>query len=412
MSTALDEHRRLRMAKWSNAADAFFVQSVNPWIDIVAVSLLAASAWQIGVLNALSMMAFMGLGIPIGVFVDRHDRVRVLQISLAVKLGLAAALLAVTAAGQLGIGVLMVFVALMGVTTVASETAQISVVPTLTGDDRAMSSTVANIALWDRIASFAGPAAVAFGISRLNESVVLGVCLMFLMLGTLMALRLRGGAETVPAKVAIETDPPGGSRFFQDVADGWDVLVGDRHLSGMTWLSACTNAGLAIGSAVEAILVMQVLGLGIEFFGLLGSLGAVAGVLASTLAERISQQVSVKRLYIMGGLMQAVAAALPLVALSVPNIAVPLLVAHVVVWAGFLTVTNITAAIYAATSVDSGVLGRISAIRRTITMGVAPIASILGGVVGSLWGMWLPLALWPGLILVGVAIFWRLDRKG
>ena len=420
-------NRRLRLAKASNATDAFFVQAFGPWIEIVAVALLAASAWQMGLLNALSMVAFMILGIPIGVFVDRFEAVRVLKLALVAKVALAAVLVAVAASGHLTIPFLLVFGTVMGIVTVATETAQVSTVPALTDHEGQISRTVANIATWDRIASLVAPVAVAYGVTMLGANWTLLAAVGLAVLAMILALfiarpgatqAVRDGAESgeVDADADAEAEQTAGQApvkqsFWEQVKDGWSVLVADRQLAGMTWLSAFTNAGLSMGAAVESILVIQTLDLGVEFYGILGSLMAVSGIVASFVSGRIADAVPVRKLYVWGGMGQCVAAALPLFAFAAPQAAVVLLILHAMTWGIILTITNVASQIYAATTVEQRLLGRISAFRRTLTRGLVPIGSIVGGVLGTVAGLWLPLLLWPVFTLFGVLIYMALDRR-
>ena len=418
-------NRRLRLAKASNATDAFFVQAFGPWIEIVAVALLAASAWQMGLLNALSMVAFMILGIPIGVFVDRFEAVRVLKLALVAKVALAAVLVAVAASGHLTIPFLLAFATVMGIVTVATETAQVSTVPALTDHERQISRTVANIATWDRIASLVAPVAVAYGVTMLGANWTLLAAVVFAVLAMILALCIArpcatqagpdaaesGDADADAGEPAAAAQAPAKQSFWEQVKDGWAVLVADRQLAGMTWLSAFTNAGLSMGAAVESILVIQTLDLGVEFYGILGSLAAVSGVAASFVSGRIADAVPVRKLYVWGGMGQCVAASLPLFAFAAPQAAVVLLIVHTMAWGGILTITNVASQIYAATTVEQRLLGRISAFRRTLTRGLVPIGSIVGGVLGTVAGLWLPLLLGPVFTLFGVLIYMTLDRR-
>ena len=418
-------NRRLRLAKASNATDAFFVQAFGPWIEIVAVALLAASAWQMGLLNALSMVAFMILGIPIGVFVDRFEAVRALKLALVAKVALAAVLVSVAASGHLTIPFLLAFATVMGIVTVATETAQVSTVPALTDHERQISRTVANIATWDRIASLVAPVAVAYGVTMLGANWTLLAAVVFAVLAMILALCIArpcatqagpdaaesGDAEADAGEPAAAAQAPAKQSFWEQVKDGWAVLVADRQLAGMTWLSAFTNAGLSMGAAVESILVIQTLDLGVEFYGILGSLAAVSGVAASFVSGRIADAVPVRKLYVWGGMGQCVAASLPLFAFAAPQAAVVLLIVHTMAWGLILTITNVASQIYAATTVEQRLLGRISAFRRTLTRGLVPIGSIVGGVLGTVAGLWLPLLLWPVFTLFGVLIYMALDRR-
>ena len=47
-------------------------------IPIVAVSMLGAGSLEVGIVNALGMSAFLILGLPVGVWVDRLPRRRLM----------------------------------------------------------------------------------------------------------------------------------------------------------------------------------------------------------------------------------------------------------------------------------------------------------------------------------------------
>lgn len=302
-----------------------------------------------------------------------------------------------------------------------------STVPALVDHDGQISRTVANIATWDRIASLVAPVAVAYGVTRLGANWTLLAAVGFAVLAMILALLITKPAATQAApeesdasdadvEAGVDAEPaaaqaPAKQSFWEQVKDGWAVLVADRQLAGMTWLSAFTNAGLSMGAAVESILVIQTLDLGVECYGILGFLAAVSGVAASFVSGRIADAVPVRKLYVWGGMGQCVAASLPLFAFAAPQAAVVLLIIHTMAWGLILTITNVASQIYAATTVEQRLLGRISAFRRTLTRGLVPIGSIVGGVLGTVAGLWLPLLLWPVFTLFGVLIYMALDRR-
>lgn len=419
-------NRPLKLAKSSNAADAFFVQSFNPWVDIVAVAVLSATAFEMGILNALTTISFMLFGIPIGVLVDRLKGHQVLRFALLAKLILASAVLFCTVTNSLNIGLLMLFVALIGLVTTTTETAQTSTIPSVADDADSVRRAIVNIASWDRVATLMGPVAVGIGIASLGAPPVLSASLAMALAALLLSIGVRPNPSGVRqptrdvARGNVDQKPLASGlvrlkdmlrAFTGDVREGWSVLTKDKQLVGMTWQGACVNAGLATGAAVEAILILQELDLGVVFFGVLGSVGAIGGVCASFISGAVSSRLSPRRLYVTGGLIQSLAATLPLVALLLPAAAPAVLLVHVLIWSVTVTITNVSAAVYASVTVDQQVLGRIASVRRTITMGSVPVASVVGGSLGSIFGLWLPLVLWPVLVLTGVAVFAVMDRQ-
>lgn len=55
-------------------------------------------------------------------------------------------------------------------------------------------------------------------------------------------------------------------------------------------------------------------------------------------------------------------------------------------------------------------MGTVTAARTTLTMGVVPVGSLLGGAVGSWCSVVLAMTLWPALMIVGLASYLILRR--
>ena len=105
-------------------------------IPIIAVSMLGAGALEVGIINALSLSAFLVLGVPIGAWVDRLRR-RPLMIAADVFRALV--VLSVPAAfmtGAMSIGHLLVCVALISVADVVFTTAHGAFVPSVVDRER------------------------------------------------------------------------------------------------------------------------------------------------------------------------------------------------------------------------------------------------------------------------------------
>ena len=92
-------------------------------VPIVAVSMLGAGALDVGIINALGLSAFLVLGLPVGVWVDRLRRRRLM---IAADVFRALVVLSVPVAfvtGALTMGHLLACVALISVGDVVFTTA-------------------------------------------------------------------------------------------------------------------------------------------------------------------------------------------------------------------------------------------------------------------------------------------------
>lgn len=105
-------------------------------VPVLAVSLLSAGPAQVGLLGALSTAAFLLVGLPAGVWVDRWPRRSVLVAADLLRAVLVASVPVAWWAGWLSIHQLYVVVFLTGLGTVFADVAAQSYLPELVGRDR------------------------------------------------------------------------------------------------------------------------------------------------------------------------------------------------------------------------------------------------------------------------------------
>lgn len=71
---------------------------------------------------------------------------------------------------------------------------------------------------------------------------------------------------------------------------------------------------------------------------------------------------------------------------------------------------NVAVYSWFTTVVPNDLLGRASGLQRTLSMGVIPIASLVGGVLGS-WNVLVSLGLRIALILISGLFVWSIDSE-
>lgn len=420
----------------SNGLDAAGVQILDTVLAIVVVTSLGFGAAELGLLNALGSLSFLLLAVPIGAATDAWGPARMLGASLAMKTVLTATLLGLYMTEALSTAAVLVLATLLGVCTVASENAQTAVVPQVAGRAH-VSALVSRMAAADAVAGIVAPGGAGLLLTLSAPEVPWGLAVAFFALALIGALALKHrvrvfgrceaddrneGRPATGVEADVETGEgpdirvrrPGGGHAPETrrpgLLHGFRIITGNRLLLGTTLLVTAGNIGLALGDTVEPLLVLQHLHLGPAFFGLLGTLAAVSALAASAVAPRITETVAPRRLFVLGALVQAGVAALPLAAYLLPAAGAVLMALFAALWALTLTVTNVAAAAFAAQAVPPGSLGRSSAARRMVTMGCVPLAALGGGLLAELAGLAAPLVLWPVLALVAAAGFFALTR--
>lgn len=392
----------------SNLLDASGRQLSNVAIDILAVTVLGATAVQIGLLNAVGSTAFLLLGIPIGVFIDRHPTVRLL-----VGSGIVRALLLLTVAvaawlGSLTFLHLIIVTGVVGIGTVVTETAQTALVPRVV-ETSGIKTLVARMQSADSAAGLIVPGIAGIIIAFISPGSVLGIGAGVMACGALIAafVRLRkreNSRQENSADEQVSSEDSGLPSFFSDAAEGWQILTSHAELWRVTLSSMVINLSLAIFSAVEAILILRTLGLGAPALGFAASAGATGALLGSLGASRILSRHRTHRVLIAAAWLLPLSAALTSVSIVDRDRALAWILAGAFLWGAAIVSYNITKATRVAELAPIETLGRISALGRTLSMGVVPGGSISGGLLAGWIGMAPVLGIWIALTVIGACI--------
>lgn len=409
--------RRLATLLASNAFDASGSQIIGVTIDIIAVVSLGFSAVQLGLLNALETSAYLVLALPIGVLVDRAGPVAILRVSIALKLLVVTALTGLALSGLLSVASAMVIAILFGVFTVASETSQISVIPTIGLEGNTATRAVALMAVADRIASVAAPAVAGVIIGMLADAAALGLAGFFLLLALAAALRLvqpRPNSELPGEQVSsrVESAHRAGKlrRVSKELMHGFTVIASSRQLLAVILLLTAGNIGLAMSDSVLTVFILGSLKLGPEYFGVLSAVAALSGIVAASSTPWLMRRVKPRLLFGAAAIAQSVVASVPLLSLRVQNLAPFLLLIFFALWSIAITVSNVAGQSFVVASVPKTSIGRASTASRTITMGSVPLAAVGGGFLADTWGFAVPLTAWPLMTLIAAVGFLLLTR--
>lgn len=389
--------RRGRPLLFSNALDAAGRQGVDFATDVLAVVILGASAAQMGLLNAVGTLAFLVLGIPIGVLVDRSPTVRLLAASGLVRAALVSTLVAAWALDGLTMTHLYVVAALIGVTTVVTETTQTAIAPRVTGQD-AVASLVSRMQSAESVVGLAVPALAGIAVAAIGAGPTLSVAAALTALAALAVLRLRVGPPDGQAEESEPAEAVGAlAQLLSEAKEGWSVLRRNTTLWRLTLASMLVNLGLAAHSAIEVVLILRTLQLGSQTLGLIVSLGALGALVGSLVAVPLSEKFGTGTVLRASMLLLAPTAALTLIALLDTTRATWWLTTSAFLWGVTIVVYNVVNAGLTARITPARLMGRVSATRRTLAMGVIPAGSLAGGFIADHLGMAYAIAIWISL---------------
>lgn len=387
---------RFRLLWFSGLANDVGDQLSRLALSVTAVLLLHASTFQVGVIAALGSSAYLVLGIPIGVWVDRWPRRPVL---IAADLLRAVAILSVPLAyllGALTIWQLMVVAAVVSVAGVFFDTAHTSILPALVGP-KSIAEANARLQTSDMTMRVVGP-----GVGGQLLRVTAGPLLYF----ATAAMSLLSVALLTRMKLDEHT-PHRGDReaFWSSLKTGIGYIVRHPVLRTFMFVNAAINFGIGIMMAVLPVFVFRDLSMTPAVYGLAISIGAVGGIIGSLIGMRVRARLGELPSMRRSQTLLPIAALALVSATFIPRPAAPyLLGADEFLFGMALVVNTICSTGIRARVTPLAFMGRISAASRFVSIGAAPLGALLGGWLGTIIGQPAALACAAGLMACGPII--------
>jgi MFS family permease len=367
-------------------------------LPTVAILLLGATPFQVGLLAALETLAFPALGLFAGVYVDRLRR---RPIMIACDLGRLLALASVPIAfafDALTMPQLYVVALITGIGTVFFDVAYQSYLPALIPRVDLVEGNT-KLQVTGSVAQMAGPALAGFLIQLFGPARAVAADAASFLVSVVSLWWIRR-PEPLPKPATAS----GRRGFFSEMWEGIQVVFGNPTIWKIAGSTSTSNLGSNIFFAVYLIFAYRALHLSPGTIGIIFGAGAVGGLLgalsASWIARHIGLGPTLFVTIVIGGL------AMILVPLAQLGWAVPLLLASTVIGSFTGPVYNINQVSLRQAITPDRVQGRMNATVRTVIWGTMPIGAFVGGVIGSAYGL-LP-AMYIGIAFATLAGFWIL----
>jgi MFS family permease len=384
---------------WSGQAISEIGSQVSQLaLPTVAILLLGATPFQVGLLVACENLAFPVLGLVAGVYADRLRRRPIMIACDLVRLLALASVPIAFAFNVLAMPQLYVVALITGVGTVFFDVAYQSYLPALIQRGDLVEGNT-KLQVTGSIAQMAGPALAGFLIQLIGpaRAVAADAASFLVSVGSLVWIRR---PEPAP-NPATETGRRG---FFSEMWEGIQVVFGNPIIWKIAGSTSTSNLGSNIFFAVYLIFAYRVLHLSPGTIGIIFGAGAVGGLFgalsASWVARRIGLGPTLFATIVIGGL------AMILVPIAQLGFAVPLLLASTVIGSFTGPVYNINQVSLRQAITPDRVQGRMNATVRTVIWGTLPIGALIGGVVGNAYGL-MP-AMYIGIAVATFAGFWIL----
>ncbi|GAA2740375.1 MFS transporter [Kitasatospora cinereorecta] len=368
-------HRDFRQLLLGAAASQAGSQVTLVALPLVAVLVLHASAFQVGLLTAAETAAFLLVGLPAGAWLDRMRKLPVLVRADVVRFLAVGSIPPAAAAGVLTMAQLYVVALVTGIATVFFDVAHQSYLPNLLPREHLVAGNGA-LETVRSSAQIVGPGLGGGLVQLLGAPLAIVADAVGYLTSAVLLRRIRA--------VEDEPQPAAAGSLRADIAEGVRFVLGHPLLRMIAAATAVSNLFAAVLMAVQTVFWVRVLELSPAAIGVLLSVSAVGGLAGALCAGRLAARVGQARLIWLSALASAPFALLwPLS--SGPAGAVLFGVGSAVVLFGAV-VYNVAQVSFRQTVCPPELLGRMNATIRFLVWGTLPLGALLGGTVAGTAG--------------------------
>lgn len=365
----------------------------------VAILVLHAGAFEVGLLSASAWLPWAFLALPAGVLSDRVRKRRLLIVSGFGRALVLAAIPIGYAFHFLSLPELLVVAILEGSLNVVYSITSTSYVPALVGKKRLLDAN-SKIFTSRSVASLGAPGLGGYLIQAIGSAFTVWASTAAFIAGGAMTLLIR------KPELLAEREAHHASGFFAEIREGLQVVFGNPALRLLVAALAMGSLGGFGAQALELLYFYRHLHLTPSTVGFVlatEGVGAIAGAVAAQ---------PITRRFGLGPTLIVTNALFGLSILCIPiagfGMAVPVLVFLMVLFGISGVVFDVNQVSMRQGITPDRLQGRMTATIRMVVLGVAPVGALLGGVLGARIGL-VPTIVLGGVVVVA-SIAWLLPR--
>jgi MFS family permease len=355
-------------------------------IPFVAIELLNASTFEIGLLNVVDFLPFLLIGLVAGVWVDRMRRRPVL---IASDLGRAVLLSSIPLAYAFNaLTILQLYIVgfLVGSLTVFFDVAYQSYLPSLVGREHLVDGN-GKLEISRSAAAVLGPGlgGLLIGVLRAPFAIVVDAVSY---LGSAFFVFLIRRQEAPPEQhdEAVHGPRPG---MRAEMAEGLRYVVTHRYLRHIAACTGSSNLFANVGFAVLMVFALRELDMPAEAVGLAFSIGSLGAMLGALTSSRIAARLGVGPTIVV---FSSLSGPSLLLFAAIPGNAPLAAMVGVLALMGFLgglssVVYNVNQVSLRQAITPTRLQGRMNASMRWFVWGTIPIGALAGGALGTVIGL-------------------------
>jgi MFS family permease len=364
------------------AADG--VSETGSQITLLALPLLAAlslkaSPGQMGLLTAAGTAPSLLFGLFAGVWVDRVRRRRLMMAADIARFLLLLVIPGAWALGVLRFDLLYAVTFLSGSLRVFFNISFMSYVPELVGREHLLEGN-SKLQSTASLAQVTGPALAGVLVGLLGAAYALLLDAFSFLASALFLKRIRQPEAEPDASIK---HPPA----MRGIGQGLRLVFGNATLRAMMLSSSFTSFFGYVFLAVYILYMVDSLKLSSSAVGLIFGLGGLGALIGALLAAPIARRFGIGRTIIGGRILFGLCGAPVPLAVLLPSIALPLVLAAEFSQWLMLTVADVNSMSLRQAITPDRYLGRVNATSTFIVGGAVPLGSLFGGLLGELIGI-------------------------
>ncbi|MEU1471654.1 MFS transporter [Streptomyces sp. NPDC005761] len=364
-------------------------------LPVTALLLLHATPLTMSLIFVCSRAGFLTVGLPAGVWIDRWRKKPVLiwaDIAYTVAFG---SIPLAYFLGGLTVAQLVVVALVVSLSGVFFDVAHSSVLPYVL-PRRRVSDGNARLQTSETTIRAISPGVAGVLVQSIAAPVLYCFAALCHLTSVLLLRPMQPTGDIARGKPAAER------KFRAEITDGIGILFKQPLLRLLLNQAALNNIGAGIILAMLPIFLLNDIGIATWTFGLLSTLGALAGLGASLVAPRLRRRYGeIRMTLIFSALAPFAVVAAPLAGVF-RGAAVPL-VALAQILIGFAIVgRSVSTAGLRARVTPNEYMGRVTAAYSFVVQGSTPLGALAGGVIADCWST--GTALWAGAVAMGIPL--------
>jgi MFS family permease len=366
-------------------------------LPLSAVLLLHASATQMGLLVALSVLPYPVLALLVGAWVDRLRR-RIILIAAdwcrAVLLG---SIPVAAVLGLLTMTQLYVVACAAGCASVWFDVAYTSYIPQVVPREQVIGANSA-VTVARSGAQVAGPGLGGVLVAAFTAPLAMALDALSFVASGLLVSRIKDDpvAEPVAAK----------RRIVADIVEGARFVLRTPVLAMPAFAMSLVNLFGFVQTAVFTLYVISILHVGAALYGTVLLLGGCGAVVGGLLAGPAARHLGVGPAVIIGTALFGVAPVLVPLASGAPYMVIVMLVAGQFLTSIGLSVLDVNLVSLRQATAPLRIQGRVGATIRMVNWAMKPVGAVVGGLLGEQLG--LRDTLWVAVAGGAVGAVWML----